>query len=151
MIKARSTTTFSWYIPMYTSVHLDISLWGGIHGLCILWNSFDLRCESVKRHTALRRATQENRAHTKWSKYIDRNNKFAIFMHVQLHDMEPNLQWRCPPLRGSHIWNMKKNFLLRYEQANFRKKSLFFFFLKASRGLGGGLRLFCSHTFQTLL
>jgi len=42
-----SATTFPGYISMYTCVHLDVSLWWGIHGLCILWNSFDLRCESV--------------------------------------------------------------------------------------------------------
>jgi len=40
-------TTLSGYIWMYTSVHLDVFLWWGIHGLCILWNSFILRCESI--------------------------------------------------------------------------------------------------------
>ena len=31
--------------PVY--IYIDVSLWWGIYGLCILWNSFDLRCESV--------------------------------------------------------------------------------------------------------
>ena len=30
-----SATTFPGYIPMYTGVHLDVSLWWGMHGLCI--------------------------------------------------------------------------------------------------------------------
>ena len=34
-------------VCIYASAYTDVSLWWGIHGLCILWNSFDLRCESV--------------------------------------------------------------------------------------------------------
>ena len=30
-----------------TCIHLVVSLEWGIHGLCILMNSFDLRCENV--------------------------------------------------------------------------------------------------------
>ena len=40
-------TTFLCYIRVYTGVHLVVSLEWGIHGLCILMNSFDLRCEDV--------------------------------------------------------------------------------------------------------
>ena len=40
----RSATTFLQYISMYIGVHL---VWWDMHGLCILWNSFDLKCESV--------------------------------------------------------------------------------------------------------
>jgi len=43
----RGATTFPAHISVYTGLYLDVSLCWSIHCKFILWNSFDLRYESV--------------------------------------------------------------------------------------------------------
>ena len=66
-----------------------------VHGKCILWNSFDLRCESVKARVRMNKDKQT-------AKHI--THRFCRSQHLQLYFlfiMTP-IRVRCSPLHKSH-------------------------------------------------